>query len=116
MTTFDEYAHDRSAIEWLSRQLLTTIDADVKASTVIICEEVPRSNSRVSQESLRRILAGLELWENEKRTAMNRFQMVDTGLPAFLTTPTPETAKTDGDEDKKDPTDQPTKRKPKRRA
>lgn len=109
-------ARSRSVVDYLKRCLLKTLDADIPASEVVICEELPRNESEVPQEDLTAMMSILERWENNERQKMNRFSHVRNDLPPFLADPAdpadPEATKTDDGTSTAQPPSAKKRRKP----
>lgn len=95
MTPHSSFAKEHTAVEYLLRCMVKTLHTDRPPTERLICEHVPISESNVEPEILDRVMHKLQLWENDLRQNMNRFQMTETVLPSFLATPAPETAKPD---------------------
>jgi len=93
---FKHHAQERTAIEYLQRCIKDTLHAEAAPKKTLICDELPRAESVVSQDVLLHVYAKLAMWEEDARTQMGQFQHMRTVLPAYLTAdPVTEKATTD---------------------
>ena len=113
---FRGHAVRRKILHYLQRVLLdNTIDSDTPAKEQIICEELPRSESIITQREITFMLDDLQVMENRERMAMNEFAHVRRNIPVLHEDiPNTEAAQTDGEEKavKGKPAAKRTKRKP----
>lgn len=100
MSEYRDHAYERTIVSWLQRVMLDrVISSDSPPKEGIVCDEVFRSESDITQEALMKVYDKLGLWENDQRTRMNAFKWMHEAAPLpflnkeDLTKPTAEAKK-----------------------
>ena len=104
MNAFKAHAYERAVVQELQRYLLDRfVAADTPAKASLTCEELPVAESQVPQECFMQVFHRLTEWDSHHRTAMNRFQFVETSpadaLPFLKVTPKSEAPSNDTETD-----------------
>lgn len=91
MATYKDHAHRRTIVEYMQRNLLNQfIESDTPPKETLVCEEVFKNESEVTQDALKFIYQQLQVWESHERDEMNKFSWKKdgdgNGLPFIGTT------------------------------
>lgn len=87
MSEFKKYASKHAVVVALQRLLMSNhIRTETNAATYqpIICEELPRSESEVSEDWVHEVFEEISLYENDLRAKMIKASKTPEDLPPFL--------------------------------